>query len=206
MEPAAGIFTEYTFGGHKQKAEIKIVAARGWPADEVFDLMQEQMGDDAPGHKDFHCPGGPVMEIHALARIFEITKLGEMQFKELIKEIVMKIMILSIVVVPMIGIALEIQKVQQIMQMLFQIAVVILLWKMLEIATTKIAPHIMGIHGGISKMHFTETGLGGMQIQRLMQICDKSTSMERRLMEMRSTTHDFVRILRSDILQQDSLA
>jgi hypothetical protein len=54
----------------------------------------------------------------------------------------------------------------------------------------------------ISKIRFGETALSGGIVQRFLQICDKITFVERRLMEMMARKREVLRILQTEIFSE----
>jgi len=97
------------------------------------------------------------------------------------------------------------KQIMEAVQIFTQIAVVIIMWQMLKILV-QMAAAGQGILGSIARLEFNESCLGGMEIQRLLQICDKLTIIERRLMAMMGDIDDWTRIFRAEVLYEEWLS
>jgi hypothetical protein len=186
MEQASQVFADRVLASQINKAEIMAAAEMGWPEDH-----------DGPA---FHCPGRESMEIFAVHLLKNTAKIVEITSKKMISEIFewqnVAMMIL------LIALAITSQQMQMMVQILVMIGIFLLLFQTLKMQI-QINASSMSQMGVLSRLEFTDACLGGMKIQRLLQICDKMTIIERRMMSQMAEWGDFSRIFRSEILELD---
>ncbi len=146
--------------------------------------------EDGP---EFHCPGRESMEIWATHHLKKIQKVVKMATKKMICEIMdWKIVTIVILAVAMM---MASQGITKAFEILVKIVAIVLFWQGLKILVqiSAVAQSIMGV---LSRGEFGDACLGGMQIQRLTQICGKLTIMEHRIMTVMADWWEFVRIFK----------
>jgi len=171
------------------KDQIETAAEMGWPLE-----------DDG---KEFHCPGRESMEIFAVFRLKKIQELTEMIFKKMIWQFGTKEILSTMIVA--VAVVMMNEQIMKAVQIFTQIAMVIIMWQMLKILVQMLAAD-QGMMACMARLEFNETCLGGMEIQRLLQICDKLTIIERRLMAMMGDMEDWLRIFRAEVLNEEWLS
>ena len=102
----------------------------------------------------------------------------------------------AMVVVP------KINEMERAVELIVQIVIAILLWKILSMSS-EMGVLTKAAVAALTRSEFNTSCLGGMQIQRMMQVCDKITMVERRMMAAQADPEDFLRILRSEILGEE---